>query len=148
MKCFYCGCEESKVVDSRVSSENNSIRRRRECLSCGRRFTTYETMEEAPIYVTKKDGSKQPFISDKLRRSIERACEKRPISVSQIDEIHGYLSAKIFDLPKREVTSTTIGEYVLKELKKYDEVAYIRYASVFYDFDSPADFVNFASKIR
>ena len=130
MKCIYCGCIDSKVVDSRQNEDGTSIRRRRECISCGKRFTTYETVENTPILVVKKDGSRQPFDVAKVKTGIMKACEKRPISMASIDKLVGDIQRKILNSLDQEVPSTMIGELVMEGLKEIDEVAYVRYASV------------------
>ncbi len=145
MKCFYCGCGESKVLDSRSTDDGKAIRRRRECENCKRRFTTYEEIEQAPVYVGKKDSSRQPFIAQKLKASLVIACKKRPITENQINEIYETVATKIYDMQKKEVSSKTIGSLVLSELKKYDIPAYIRYASIFHNFSSAEDYINFIS---
>ena len=118
MKCLDCGYEESKVIDSRSADENNSIRRRRECLKCGKRFTTYETIETIPLLVIKSNGQRQPFDPAKIRTGIIKACEKRPISLSQIDEIIDNIEKQISGSLDREISSKQIGELVMQELKK------------------------------
>lgn len=134
MKCIYCGAEESKVVDSRNSDETNSIRRRRECLKCGRRFTTYETIETTPILVIKNDGSRQSFDPSKLKNGIIKACEKRPVSITQIDTIVSSVEKQIQNKLTQEVKSSQLGEMVMDALKNLDEVAYVRFASVYRQF--------------
>ncbi len=134
MKCIYCGNEESKVLDSRNSEETNSIRRRRECLNCGRRFTTYETIEMTPILVIKTDGSRQSFDANKLKNGIIKACEKRPVSMGQIDTIVANIEKTIQNKLTQEVRSSEIGEMVMDALKDLDEVAYVRFASVYRHF--------------
>lgn len=134
MKCIYCGAEESKVLDSRNSEESNAIRRRRECLVCGRRFTTYETIETTPILVIKNDGSRQSFDPEKLKRGIIKACEKRPVSMSQIENIVGTIEKQIQNKCTQEVKSSQLGEMVMDALKGIDEVAYVRFASVYRQF--------------
>jgi len=134
MKCIYCGNEEHKVLDSRNSDETNSIRRRRECLNCGRRFTTYETVETTPILVIKNDGSRQSFDSSKLKNGIIKACEKRPVSMSQIDQIVQDIEKQIQNKLTQEVKSSQLGELVMEALKNLDEVAYVRFASVYRQF--------------
>lgn len=134
MKCIYCGNEDSKVLDSRNSDETNSIRRRRECLGCGRRFTTYETVETTPILVVKNDGSRQSFDSAKLKNGIIKACEKRPVSMSQIDKIVQDIEKQIQNKLTQEVKSSQLGELVMEALKNTDEVAYVRFASVYRQF--------------
>lgn len=143
MKCIYCGNQESKVLDSRNCDENNSIRRRRECLSCGKRFTTYETVERTHILVIKSDKSRQEFNSEKLKRGIIRACEKRPVSMAQIDTIVSDIEKEIYNSLDQEINSTQIGELVMKQLKKVDEVSYIRFASVYRKFADLTHFMEF-----
>lgn len=130
MKCIYCGSLDSKVVDSRQNEDGTSIRRRRECVSCGKRFTTYETVESTPILVVKKDGSRQTFDLDKVKKGIMKACEKRPISMSSIDRLVGDIQRKVYNSLDQEISSTYIGDLVMEGLKGIDEVAYVRYASV------------------
>ncbi len=134
MKCIYCGGEESKVLDSRNSDETNSIRRRRECLVCGRRFTTYETIETTPILVIKNDGSRQSFSAEKLKAGIIKACEKRPVSISQIENIVSTIEKQIQNKLTKEIKSSQLGEMVMDALKDLDEVAYVRFASVYRQF--------------
>lgn len=134
MKCIYCGNEESKVLDSRNSDETNAIRRRRECLNCGRRFTTYETVETTPILVIKNDGSRQSFDASKIKAGIIKACEKRPVSMSQIDQIVQNIEKQIQNKLTQEVKSSQLGELVMEALKGLDEVAYVRFASVYRQF--------------
>ena len=134
MKCIYCGSEESKVLDSRSNDETNSIRRRRECLNCGKRFTTYETVEVTPILVIKNDGSRQPFDVNKIKNGIIKACEKRPVSLSQIEEVAQNIEKTLQNNFSQEVPSSKIGEMVMESLKKLDEVAYVRFASVYRQF--------------
>ena len=143
MKCIYCGNQESKVLDSRNCDENNSIRRRRECLACGKRFTTYETVERTHILVVKSDKSRQEFNSEKLKRGIIRACEKRPVSMAQIDTIVSDIEKEIYNSLDQEVNSSKIGELVMKQLKKVDEVSYIRFASVYRKFADLTHFMEF-----
>lgn len=134
MKCPYCTYEESKVIDSRPTDEGERIRRRRECLKCGKRFTTYEIIETVPVIVIKKDKSRQPFDRSKLLRGLIRACGKRPVSLdvleNMVDEIEGILQNSM----DREVSSSVIGSLALEKLKVTDEVAYVRFASVYRDF--------------
>ncbi len=134
MKCIYCGGEESKVLDSRNSDETNAIRRRRECLVCGRRFTTYETIETTPILVIKNDGSRQSFSAEKLKAGIIKACEKRPVSISQIENIVSTIEKQIQNKLTKEIRSSQLGEMVMDALKDLDEVAYVRFASVYRQF--------------
>lgn len=134
MKCIYCGCEESKVLDSRSTDESNAIRRRRECLNCGRRFTTYETVEITPILVVKSDGSRQPFDINKVKNGIIKACEKRPVSIEQIEKMANDIEKTLQSNFVQEVESAKIGELVCEALKNVDNVAYIRFASVYRQF--------------
>ena len=143
MKCIYCGENESKVLDSRSCEENNSIRRRRECLSCGKRFTTYETIETTHVLVIKSDESRQEFDVEKLKRGIIRACEKRPVSMSQIDTIVNEIEKEIYNSLDQEIRSTKIGEMVMEKLRKIDEVSYIRFASVYRKFADLTHFMEF-----
>ena len=151
MKCIYCGCIDSKVVDSRQNEDGTSIRRRRECISCGKRFTTYETVENTPILVVKKDGSRQPFDVAKVKTGIMKACEKRPISMASIDKLVGDIQRKILNSLDQEVPSTMIGELVMEGLKEIDEVAYVRYASVhrqFKDINTLLDEIESLVKLK
>ena len=140
MKCIYCGCEDSKVLDSRSTDETNSIRRRRECLGCGRRYTTYETVETTPVLVIKNDGSRQPFDALKIKNGLIKACEKRPVSMHQIEEVISNIEKNIQNQLVQEVKSSEIGEMVMDELKKLDEVAYVRFASVYRQFKDITSF--------
>ena len=134
MKCPYCGYLESKVVDSRPADEGASIRRRRECLSCHKRFTTYETMESLPLMVIKKDGSRQSFDRGKVMGGLIRACEKRPVSYQTLEGLVAEIELSLQNQIDREVSSSQIGELVLERLKQLDEVAYVRFASVYREF--------------
>lgn len=134
MKCLYCGCRDSKVIDSRPTDEGLSIRRRRECMKCGKRFTTYEKIEELPIVVVKKDGTREQFDSGKLLIGVRKACEKRPISYQAIEQLVDEVMREAFGSLKQEVSSIEIGEMVMKRLKDLDEVAYVRFASVYRSF--------------
>lgn len=139
MYCPYCGCGESHVVDSRTA-EGNSIRRRRECLSCGRRFTTYEVVEMEPVIVIKKDGSRQRFDRRKIFNGLLRACEKRPVSSEQLKSLAIAIEQELQSAANREITSERIGELVLARLQTVDEVAYIRFASVYRRFEDLSSF--------
>lgn len=130
MKCSNCGCLESKVIDSRLKDEGISIRRRRECINCGKRFTTYETIETTPIYVIKKSGNRQVFSPTKLKDGILKACEKRPVALSVIDDLVESITKEVTGVLEQEVTSKFIGDLVMDGLKKIDDVAYVRFASV------------------
>ncbi len=142
MKCLYCGCEDSKVIDSRSADEGRTIRRRRECISCGRRFTTYETIEDTPVLVVKTSGLRQAFDAQKGKNGIIKSCEKRPVSMSAIDEMVSVVAKKVYNSMEQEISSKLIGEMVMEELKKYDEVAYVRYASVYRSFKDIESFMH------
>jgi transcriptional repressor NrdR len=134
MRCPFCGFLESKVIDSRESKKGLSIRRRRECLSCKRRFTTYEKIEEIPYMVIKKDGTRQPFDGQKLLRGMMKACEKRPVPVRQLEEIVEEIETKLQERPEKEMEAAEIGQFVMEKLKALDKVAYVRFASVYREF--------------
>lgn len=134
MRCPYCGRLQSRVVDSRQSEDGSSIRRRRECEGCGRRFTTYERIDMVPLIVVKKDQTRETFDVNKLRVGMVKACEKRPVSLSRIDELARDIERRLTNLPEAEVTSQKIGEMVMDGLKELDEVAYVRFASVYRQF--------------
>ena len=140
MRCPFCGFLESKVIDSRESKKGISIRRRRECLSCKRRFTTYEKIEEIPYMVVKKDGTRQPFDSQKLLRGMMKSCEKRPIQISQLEEIVEEIESLLQDRPDKEIGVAEIGQLVMGRLKELDKVAYVRFASVYREFEDVAEF--------
>ena len=131
MKCPYCGHPESKVIDSRTADENASIRRRRECLSCARRFTTYETVESLPMFVITKDGSRQSFDRQKVLRGMIRACEKRPVALAELERIADEIEQELQNSMEREIRTEVIGEKAMEKLKAADEVAYVRPASVY-----------------
>ena len=147
MKCPFCGNLESKVVDSRPSDEGASIRRRRECLECHKRFTTYETMESLPLVVIKKDGSRQTFDKDKLLGSMLKACEKRSVPMAKLEEIAGEIEQALQNDMEREVSSSVIGELVMEKLKDVDEVAYVRFASVYRQFKDINTFMSELNKL-
>ncbi len=147
MKCWFCGSEDSRVIDSRSSEDNMAIRRRRECLGCGRRFTTYETMEETPILVVKSNGTRQSFDSQKIKRGIIKACEKRPVTMETIDKMTANVTKSVFSMADREISSKVIGELVMDEIKKVDEVAYVRYASVYRKFEDITSFMEELQKL-
>ncbi len=134
MKCCFCGHTESKVIDSRPTDEGASIRRRRECLACGKRFTTYETIETVSVMVVKKDKSREAFDREKLLKGLLRACEKRPVPVKQMENLVDEVETTVQNMLEREVTSEAIGEMVMERLKKIDDIAYIRFASVYRQF--------------
>ena len=147
MKCPYCSYLESKVVDSRHSDEGNSIRRRRECLSCQKRFTTYETVESLPVIVVKKDNSREPFDREKILRGMVRASEKRPVSIADIETAVSEIEQIVQNSLDREVSTDKIGELVMDRLKQLDEVAYVRFASVYRQFKDINSFMRELNKI-
>ena len=147
MKCPFCSTEDSKVIDSRPTDEGARIRRRRECLACAKRFTTYEVIESLPIIVIKKDKSRETFNRDKLMNGILRACEKRPISINTLDNMIDEIEITIQNSLDREVTSEKIGELVMEKLKNIDEVAYIRFASVYRKFGDISTFMDELHKL-
>ncbi|MGN0181127.1 MAG: transcriptional regulator NrdR [Candidatus Ornithomonoglobus sp.] len=142
MRCPYCSFIESKVIDSRPTDENSSIRRRRECLKCGKRFTTYEKLESIALVVIKKDDSRQPFNRNKVLKGIITACEKRPISLAQMERVADDIEGELAQRMEREVKSTKIGEMVMKKLRDLDEVAYVRFASVYKQFNDIDTFME------
>ena len=145
---MYCGFMESKVVDSRPSEDGRNIRRRRECLNCGRRFTTYEYIETTPILVIKNDGTRQPFDANKIRNGIIRSCEKRPVALHDIDKLVSDIEKRVYNTLEQEIHSSKIGEYVMDGLKELDQVAYIRFASVYRQFRDVTTFIDFISDIE
>ena len=147
MKCPYCGFKESKVVDSRPADEGSSIRRRRECLSCGKRFTTYETVESMPMVVIKRDGSRQTFDRRKLVNGMLRACEKRPVSLAQLEKIGEEIEQELQNSLEREISTERVGELVMDKLKSVDEVAYVRFASVYRQFKDIGTFMEELNKL-
>ncbi|NLU32039.1 MAG: transcriptional regulator NrdR [Clostridiaceae bacterium] len=147
MKCPYCSCQEDKVIDSRPTDEGATIRRRRECLNCRKRFTTYEKVEHLPIMVIKKDGSREPYNRDKVRKGILRATEKRSVSVDEIERMLDSIESHIYNSLEREVTSEFIGELVMEKLRELDEVAYVRFASVYRQFKDINTFMNELKKL-
>lgn len=148
MKCIYCGFDDSKVIDSRSSEDNMAIRRRRECLRCGKRFTTYEMIESTPVLVIKSDGSRQAFDVQKIKRGIIKSCEKRPVSMSQIDEIASEIEKQISNSLVQEIESAKIGEMVMDRLKKIDEISYVRFAAVYRKFKDLTTFINFINDMQ
>lgn len=139
---MFCGCTESKVIDSRSTDEGRTIRRRRECMQCGRRFTTYETIETTPILVVKSDGTRQAFDPNKIKNGIIKACEKRPVSMYKIDKLVDDIKKEVYNTLDQEVSSKQIGEMVMDGLRLIDEVAYVRYASVYRQFTDISSFMN------
>ena len=142
MKCVYCSFLESKVIDSRTSDDGATIRRRRECLGCNERFTTYEKLESTPVIVVKKDGSRQNFDRDKLLGVMLKACGKRPLSVAQLEKIIDEIEYKLQNSMQKEIPTTKVGELVMAKLKELDEVAYVRYASVYKQFKDVNTFME------
>lgn len=148
MKCSYCGYSESKVIDSRPTDEGERIRRRRECLNCAKRFTTYEVIETVPVVVVKKDKSREAFDRNKLLNGLLRACEKRPVPLETLERIVDEIETLLQNSLDREVPSTLIGTYAMDKLKKVDEVAYVRFASVYREFKDINTFMDELNKIK
>ena len=142
MKCRYCASIESKVIDSRPTEDGSAIRRRRECIKCGKRFTTYEKIEEIPIMVVKRDGRREPFDSEKIRIGIRKACEKRPVAADVQDKLVEDVTREVFNTLASEVTTRDIGEILMRKLKDVDEVAYVRFASVYREFKDTQTFMK------
>jgi transcriptional repressor NrdR len=147
MKCPFCGTDEDRVIDSRPAREGLAIRRRRECSACGNRFTTYEAPEETTVFVAKSNGAREPFDSKKIFRGISIACNKRPVSVDQIEQITANVEALVSAAEGKEVTSQQIGSWILDELRKVDEVAYVRFASVFKRYENLEGFLSELEKM-
>ena len=147
MKCAYCGCTQSRVVDSRQSEDATTIRRRRECENCGRRFTTYERIDLVPLMVVKKDQTREAFDVSKLRAGIVKACEKRPVSVDEIEKIVNDIERGLNNMMEKEVGSTFIGELVMEHLKSLEQVAYVRFASVYREFKDVNTFMSELKKM-
>lgn len=147
MKCPYCECEESKVVDSRPIESGQAIRRRRECTKCNKRFTTYENIEEIPLIIIKKDGNRQVYNRSKLLNGIIRACEKRPVSIEQMEQIVDDIEKTLYNSMEKEITTVYVGELVMDTLKDIDEVAYVRFASVYRQFKDLNTFMDELEKI-
>lgn len=146
MKCPYCGADDTKVIDSRPA-EDNSIRRRRECEDCGRRFTTYEKVELIPLYVIKKDNTREKYDRSKLMGGVLRACHKRPVSIDQVNGLVDAVEKEIYNREEKEVPSSVIGELVMNHLKDLDAVAYVRFASVYREFKDVNTFMNELKKM-
>lgn len=142
MKCRYCASTESKVIDSRPTEDGSAIRRRRECINCGKRFTTYEKIEEIPIMVVKRDGRREQFDSEKIRNGVRKACEKRPIPADVQDQLVDDVSREVFNTLASEISTTDVGEIVMRKLKDVDEVAYVRFASVYREFKDTQTFMH------
>ena len=147
MRCLFCGHMESKVIDSRSTEEGTTIRRRRECLECGKRFTTYEKIETIPMIVVKKDGLRETWDRDKVLNGILRACEKRPVTLADIEKLIDDIEAKLYNMLEREVTSERIGEMVMERLQVLDDIAYVRFASVYRQFKDINSFMDELAKI-
>ena len=142
MKCPFCGSMEDRVIDSRESKEGDSIRRRRECTACERRFTSYERIDEIPYMVVKKDGRREKFDRQKVLAGLLRACEKRPVSMGKLSEIVDQVEGMVSDAPDREISTTTVGEFLMSSLRQLDKVSYVRFASVYRDFQDEEAFFN------
>ena len=147
MKCPYCGEENTKIIDSRPAEENNAIRRRRQCLKCKKRFTTYEKVENIPLIVIKKDDIREPYDRGKIEAGIVRSCHKRPVSYEQIVSAVEDVENKIFNMEKKEISSRVIGEIVMERLKELDQVAYVRFASVYREFKDVNTFMDELKKL-
>ena len=148
MKCMYCGFLESKVIDSRLSSDGSTIRPRRECLNCGKRFTTYEVVEHTPLLVIKNDGTREPFDVNKIKNGIIKSCEKRPVAMKDIDALAAEIEKKAYNSLDQEIPSSVIGEMVMEGLKNLDQVAYIRFASVYRQFRDVTTFMQFIEQFE
>ena len=142
MKCPFCNHLEDKVVDSRESKEGDAIRRRRECLACERRFTTYERIDEVPYMAVKKDGRREKFDRQKVLTGLLKACEKRPVGMGKLADLVNQVESRVSDSPDREISTTEIGEFLMESLKDLDKIAYVRFASVYRDFQDEQAFVN------
>lgn len=147
MRCQYCNCTESKVIDSRPTEEGSSIRRRRECISCGRRFTTYEKIELSPLMVVKRDGRREAFDSQKIKSGIIHACDKLPVSMQQIEQITARIEQSAYSCMEGEITSQRIGDMVMAELKQLNDVAYVRFAAVYRKFTDLTTFMDELQKL-
>ena len=147
MKCPFCGKENTKVIDSRPADDNSSIRRRRQCDVCCKRFTTYEKVETIPLIVIKKDDNREPYDREKIQGGIIRSCHKRPVSANQISEMVEDIENQIFNMEEKEIPSSTIGELVMDKLKDVDQVAYVRFASVYREFKDVNTFMHEIKKI-
>ena len=148
MRCPFCGYEESKVIDSRPTDEGERIRRRRECLQCTKRFTTYETLETIALVVIKRDMSRQPFDRNKVLGGLMRACEKRPVSLTQMEALVDDIESELYQLMVREIESNTIGEKIMEKLRMLDEVAYVRFASVYKRFNDIETFMDELNELK
>jgi transcriptional repressor NrdR len=148
MKCPFCGHTEDRVVDSRVGRDGEFIRRRRECLKCRRRYTTYEHIENVPLYVVKRDGTREEFDRNKLTSALHKACAKRQVGVSQIDEIVADIEARLHERTDKEIPSHEVGEMVMEHLKRLDQVAYVRFASVYRRFEDASQFSDAVNQLK
>lgn len=147
MKCCFCGHDDSRVMDSRYIEDQNTIRRRRECMSCGRRFNTYEMIETTPILVIKKNGEREAFRLEKVKAGMIKACEKRPVALADIERLASEIENKIISSGEKEIKSLKIGDYVMDALKELDQVAYVRFASVYKQFEDFSTFQDFVQKL-
>jgi transcriptional repressor NrdR len=147
MKCPFCNEQDTKVIDSRASDDNSSIRRRRQCITCGKRFTTYEKLETMPLMVIKKDRSRENYDRSKIEAGILHSCHKRPVSTQQINQVIDEIENQIFNMEEKEVETSAIGELVMRKLKDLDEVAYVRFASVYREFKDVNTFVDEISQL-
>ncbi len=147
MKCPFCGCPESKVIDSRPTDDEEKIRRRRECTNCGKRFTTFEAIETIPLVVIKKDKTREPFSKEKIMKGLIRACEKRPVSIADMEKIVADVESALLNSLEKEITTQYIGELVMESLKNLDEVSYVRYASVHRQFKDINSFYEEVTKL-
>ncbi|MCL2228595.1 MAG: transcriptional regulator NrdR [Firmicutes bacterium] len=143
MKCIFCGFHDSRVVDSRLNEGGSSIRRRRECIECGKRFTSYETVEVVPLLVIKRDGSRQAFDSQKIKAGVIKACEKRPVTAEQINTLVSNIEKQLMNTLEQEIYSKVIGDMVMRELKNIDEISYVRFAAVYRQFQDVMSFIEF-----
>ena len=148
MKCPFCGHTEDRVVDSRVGRDGEFIRRRRECLKCRRRYTTYEHIENVPLYVVKRDGTREEFDRNKLSSALHKACAKRQVGVSQIDDIVADIEARLHERTDKEIPSHEVGEMVMEHLKRLDQVAYVRFASVYRQFEDVSQFSDAVNQLK
>jgi len=147
VRCPFCNCEDTKVIDSRPAEEQNAIRRRRECVSCGKRFTTYERLETFPLMVIKKDETREPYDREKVEAGILRACHKRPVSAAQIAQLLDELESRLFNTGRKEIPVSMIGEIVMDKLRELDAVAYVRFASVYREFKDVDTFAEEITKL-
>ena len=147
MRCPFCNCEDTKVIDSRPAEEQNAIRRRRECVSCGKRFTTYERLETFPLMVIKKDDTREPYDREKAEAGILRACHKRPVSTAQVSKLLDDLENQLFNTGSKEIPASMIGEIIMEKLRELDAVAYVRFASVYREFKDVDTFAEEITKL-